>query len=381
MERKDIEAAKRAMTENKESKLTIAEKKELVINSEITEHVILVTQNKSDRVAFPEMFSLNDLINEIAIFAEIANLHHQEKTGNSPNSITTVVTNEYLFYNKERPLTLEEFQVLHHGLEIIGKKFSKNLFYIFSSIPVSIPDQSTDVPGGKNRFLNCVIHMQCGPFPRMTDINKAIIPPDEISIGKNVPIGYYQDFTKPSHLPLADNKTAKFLSFFTADKNYLTFNFNHCIECESAGGAKFFRLIDLCFDHGNETAKKDFIFTINELIKNNPGDPIPCQVSHVLTANSNNINQRALTVDEKKIIHADPSYDYNLPVDDNKPGKATKQLLRRYHATPKSENKFILKTNRSLNITFCESYQLDRNEFILNKINLMKLQKYSIQFF
>jgi len=78
-----------------------------------------------------------------------------------PNTITRLVTNEFMFFTKV-PFELAEFDDLQAKIFELAEKTPKNIHLILSSFAVFTPGSVTEET---KKIMNVVVYIECGPEP------------------------------------------------------------------------------------------------------------------------------------------------------------------------------------------------------------------------
>ncbi len=199
------------------------------------------------------------------------------------NSVTRLITNEFLFYTK-KPLTLSEFTQLQSDIALLAAKQPENLHLVLSSFAVRTSD---------NKVMNVVMQVQCGKNPHL-----------QFTV-KNNPSDRDPSYSEPG-----DDGKIKVLPNVDIKKDKLEkgFTFNNVFECQTAGGAKFFSCIDICLDNNEAVAKKNLDGILQTAAqqsdKGKQSDLLSRNVSHVVTSNSTSVDPGNCV---GTVMQADPS--------------------------------------------------------------------------
>lgn len=81
------------------------------------------------------------------------------------DNITRIITTEFFFYNSalEEPWTDENFGILCHKLEKRAAKLPRGIHLVLASFPLA---------NERNEMHNQVLHIECGPMPRLATTSK-----------------------------------------------------------------------------------------------------------------------------------------------------------------------------------------------------------------
>lgn len=224
-------------------------------------------------------------IDHIQLLAHTANQYHEhyyceEIDGRAQikpdceNHITRLSLNEFSLY-PHAPFNLNTFSYLIQEVEAIARSQQENVHLLLSSIPVL---------SSKNEILNVCLYVQCGPSPKIESFAK--------SNPSFVDIAYGTKKFQQCH----NNSNMTFTSHFIADSaEHPTISGNTVFTVETKGGARYVQMIDICFDHLYEHAKRLALYSLktntditpmqaNDLITSHIIKPIPTsRVSDSLT--------------------------------------------------------------------------------------------------
>lgn len=290
----------------------IYNKKQMQINQEVTITDIVLRQNgisdENNECIIGEFNykspyrkksrRINRIVDMITFLSYIVKEYHLEKNyvkgavkAGHENHITRLLLHEFSLYTADQPLSIEQYHLLIGKLEEIAKKLPDNLSLLISSLPVI--DKDTKL------VTNQVIHVQCGRLAKIDTLAK-------ISVSYDDPV--YQDTIINKYTQDAVNVISGAIILPNSDKSNFAINHNGIISCETAGGAKFTTVIDICLDHKHGQGKKSLKNKIDLARKYDNDELFAYQVSHVITSNTVDIQKENAVV--KNIVRADPKNSY-----------------------------------------------------------------------
>jgi hypothetical protein len=199
---------------------------------------------------------------------------------------------EFSLYPKE-PLTLEVFNEFIAYLEKMASTFHENLYLVLSSVPVV---------HGQNEVTNHIIHIQCGPLPKI-DVLTKINPADEDP--------NYSNTSNRSYSRTENTKERGAASILLTNKTdkLSPLNYQPIIDCVTAGGARFTSLLEICLDHKYREAAKALFQYLSCQRKSGTSRLFPIQLLQTLTSNSIDFYLSSIIADN--ISRADPYESYS----------------------------------------------------------------------
>lgn len=208
------------------------------------------------------------------------------------NNITRLVTNEFMFYTKER-LEPKEFGILIEKPLILASKQPDNLHLILSTFAVRALNDKT---------LNVAVFLQCGEIPKVNFIVKNLSSDiDPIYYGKSKDHKSRINF---DNIEIEKDDEEQFPVIDVQGIEY-KFSYNNIFEVSTLGGAIKLEVIEICLDNHEGVGKENFeVYMDTSLLLSE--NLLPTQISHVVT--SNTISLRKKNMLELKATHADPKY-------------------------------------------------------------------------
>lgn len=248
------------------------------------------------------------MIKHLKLITAIANQYHQKENfdennilkPNHENNVTRLMFHEFSFYTKKKPLSVAAFKLFIKKVEKLSSKLNENLFLLISSVPVLNPN---------NTVSNHVIHVQCGPLPKIEVLTKINPSPIDPVYPHTKNAKYSEERSNIFYKAVANT----LLPNTNDNGSGIGLNYGRILRCETSGGAQFHTAIDICLDHARGEALRTFQREIEQTINSANNEPIPLQVSHVVTANSISFNDNNKIIDS--IVRADPSYTYSAKND------------------------------------------------------------------
>lgn len=245
------------------------------------------------------------LTNIKAIFELVVVAHREELELTEKNSelITRGILDEFSFYTKESPLSIEEYNVLIDNIAQMASGLPPNIHLQLATFPVLWPNKIVQ---------NCVLHVQS---PANPDKKPIIHHFHKVkSSGVDPQYGYQNTDSKhPTLYPLAgDNPMLDALcqtgqpysveavlqndNLQLGDVN----QYKNAIKITSADGEEFLVVADICLDHKMGMGERHLNCLIQQLSENR--QPIPYYASHIISSKtiSSDINHMIATV-----AHAD----------------------------------------------------------------------------
>ncbi|HHU0102123.1 TPA: hypothetical protein ACT9MP_002830 [Legionella pneumophila] len=223
------------------------------------------------------------MIEQVKALAECA------KKNSKSTRLTRLITDEFSFYTKNTPLSIEEYKELINRTSDVLKDLPPNIVLILSSIPVLWPDGS---------LRNAVLHVQS---PN-TDDSEPIIHHfskescsgiDPVYSKDNTVSNCYEfrgdDYSSDEYSPdvvLKDTKVK------CNDPN----QYKSAILVQGVNLPPIVDAIDVCLDHQNGAAIKN----AEQLLKNLSSPPV--YISHIVTSNYIAISEEQLT---SSVVHVD----------------------------------------------------------------------------
>ncbi|CAM3083148.1 Uncharacterised protein [Legionella steigerwaltii] len=220
---------------------------------------------------------LSVFIEQLALQAELA--HQEEKksvtaSGSNDVLITRILTNEFSFYTKDNPLSIEEYAIL---IELISKKASRlppNIHLLLATIAVYWSD---------NTVHNCALYVQSpilsGEKPIVHHFAKEHSPPEDfVYLDKDdglLPISPDKYIHRYSPLNILQNAGVAL-----NDLN----QFGSAIRIVTAEGIAFITSTAICLDLEFHVAEQNLINLLRQL--NAVGIPLPLYVSQVISSHT-----------------------------------------------------------------------------------------------
>lgn len=239
------------------------------------------------------MHSTVEFINAIA---QLANTHKPQA-----GEITRLITDEFSFYPKERPFTLDEYKELIKQVSTIAQSLPPDIHLVLATFPVIWPDGVID---------NCGLYVQS---PRQKN-DKAIIHHFYKENNSNEDIEYYID-TKNKY-PLRSSKNhyketslspASVLSDTETSQNDVN-QFRSALKIVTSDETEMLVTLGICFDHSQGVERTAAHGLIEQL--KSKGQSVPLHCSHVITSASIGTQHKHLL---STITHADPNPFYRAP--------------------------------------------------------------------
>jgi hypothetical protein len=225
------------------------------------------------------------IIKQIKQIAQLACDGHEE------NKLTRIVTDEFSFYPRDRPLTLEEYKIIIDGVSNELGNLPPNVTIVLSSMPVMWTD-------GKLR--NAVLHVQSpnsrGEDPIIHHFSKESSSTSDPYYAKAENTNECYEFsadhyTDPVHSP---NVVLKDTPIKCNDPH----QFKSAILVEGIGIPPIVEAIDVCLDHLNGVGKRNAY----QLIGGGTPPPLVLHISHIITSNHISASPDELVASE---VHAD----------------------------------------------------------------------------
>lgn len=200
----------------------------------------------------------------------------------SVNSITRLITNEFMFFTIQ-PLAWNEFEAL---IEHCTANLPTNVHLILSSFAVLLPDSS--------KLLNITVHVQGGKEPIIHYIvkNKPSSSDPMYFTGMGV--------VEPK---VTTAQSVDYLLANTHNRKTMVSSQN-VILCLTPSGGGFYSIVDICLDHYLGIGKSNFEKAIREHTKNK-GLLLPLQCSHVVVSNTVALVEKHCI---GEVVQADPQY-------------------------------------------------------------------------
>lgn len=225
------------------------------------------------------------IVEQIKILGEYAKSNSKSK----PGQITRVVTDEFSFYTKNTPLTIEEYKSIINKASEALKTLPPNLVLVVSSMPVLWPDGC---------LRNAVLHIQSPKDDTSEPIihhfsKESCSPIDPVYSRDNTPSNYYDfradDYESPNNSPDVVLKNTKAQC---KDKN----QYKSAILVQGMGVPPMIDAIDVCLDHCIGVGMRNAGQLLRKL-----SEP-PLYISHIITSNSIDKKINYLT---SPVVHAD----------------------------------------------------------------------------
>lgn len=221
------------------------------------------------------------------------NYKHHNLKKNKKNHITRLITNEFYFYTL-KPLTLLEFQELQNKIAALAEKLPENLHFILGSFAVRVDSV----------VISVVPHIECGEAPKMQFLVKNY--PSSIDPGYLI---YEGRFKRLFRFNVQKDELPRPL--LVDGVGNVAFTIDNVIKSSSAGDVVFYSCIDLCMDHQEGVAKRNFFEHISKDFLS-CGEDITRNYNHVVISNSIDlVPENSLGL----ITHADPIFSHFLSED------------------------------------------------------------------
>jgi hypothetical protein len=238
----------------------------------------------------------NRVDNVVALIQSIAS---KTSLNREQGEITRAITDEFSFYPKNTPFTIEEYKQIIARTAEIAKTLPPDVHMVLATFPVIWPDKG---------IHNCALYVESPKKPGAEPILHHFSKKYHSTIDFN----YVQqngsmyclttDYEcTPDQLPdvvLQDTAVA------TNDVN----QHRSALKISTSDGREFFSTIGICLDHSLGVERTDLHHLIDALDAKN--EPIPLHCSHVITSAS--AHEKGANV-LSTISHADPSVSYRRP--------------------------------------------------------------------
>ncbi len=252
------------------------------------------TEQKPDR-----MLEVYDLIEAIAAHAQ----QHQ----NDPGTITRTMTDEFTFYPRDKPFTLEEYKAIINKTAEIANQLPPNVHLMLATFPVIWED------GGVH---NCGLYVQspCGSHPTSLVHHFSKKYPSHVDFLYRKPDGTLYNLTSDSdHASHSPNKVLEHTKAAINDPNQYESSLNITLD----DGASFIASIGVCLDHSKGVERDDVHHLIDQLQKKQLVVPLLC--NHVITSSTiSRHNEHILST----VSHADPFAENRRPENNTVPGRS-----------------------------------------------------------
>lgn len=263
-------------------------------NSANTQHMDQIL-TKLKLLPSPEniMQSTVDFIDSIAQLAKA----YKPRSG----EITRIITDEFSFYPKERPFTLDEYKELIKHVSTIAQSLPPDVHLVLATFPVIWPDGVVD---------NCGLYVQS---PKQVN-DKAITHHFFKENKSDEDIVYRRDIDNKYPLRSSLNhyqEASLFPACVLADTEALQNDVNQfrsALKIVTSDEKELMVTLGICFDH-SKGVERTAAHGLIEQLKSN-GHSVPLHCSHVITSASINTFHNHLL---STITHSDPNPLYRDP--------------------------------------------------------------------
>ncbi|MCX7115004.1 MAG: hypothetical protein NTW08_03730 [Gammaproteobacteria bacterium] len=230
------------------------------------------------------------------IVRQIQSIATYAKNHARPEQLTRAVTDEFSFYTRYSPLSINEYKAIINQTAERLKDFPPNIVIIASSMPVLWPDGT---------MRNAVLHIQTPNEPQSEVIihhfSKEHHAPNDpsYSIGEMDGPGYKLQPDDHHHPLYAPNVVLSGTKLRINDPN----QHKSAMVVQGYGLPPIIDTIDICFDHSHGVAMKNATTLLRAL----PNPPL--YISHIITSNR---IKKYLPHTVASVVHAD-YYSKNVP--------------------------------------------------------------------
>lgn len=207
------------------------------------------------------------IVEQIQLIGEYAN-DNSKKT-----LLTRVVTDEFSFYTKNTPLSIDEYKDIINRTSDALKTLLPNIVLIISSMPVLWPDGS---------LRNAVLHIQSPIEPKSDPIihhfSKESCSPIDPWYSKDNTVNHCYEFRADDYndINYSPDRVLSGTKVKCNDKN----QYKSAILVENVGLPSIVDAIDICLDHEQGAAMKNAEYLLGNV-------SIPAiHISHVITSNT-----------------------------------------------------------------------------------------------
>lgn len=233
----------------------------------------------------PDHRRVKRIVEQITLLSEFATKNHH------PERLTRLITDEFSFYTRSRPLTIEEYRTIISTLSDVLKNLPPNIVLIISSMPVLWPDGT---------LRNAVLHIQSP--------NEKGTPPIIHHLSKENFSGYDPYYARNTTAPLSPKDCYEFQpDDYSSEYSPDIVLQGTGVSCHSKNQYKnaiavngvnlrVIETIDICLDHIKQTA----LYNVKKLLRQL--DDAPFHISHIITSNIGHAYEKALV---SAPVHAD----------------------------------------------------------------------------
>lgn len=248
---------------------------------------------------------ISRIIQNIEILAEAANHVHTEanfkadSSGNldfkkdRENHVTRLLTNEFSFY-PNTPLRQDEFLTIVEHVSKMAASLNPNLILVLASFPVL---------GADGQVHNTVLQAACGKEPQVSLFAKTLVSVIDAEYD-DIPLSRDYQYIHEKHIEDAVPMTL----LSDKDRHGFTIERNAVKEITTAGGAKFYSIVDICLDHAHNIGKNTWQHEVERAQTSDSLEGVPMQLTHMLT--SHGMGARNSAAVGTKVTHADVRAEY-----------------------------------------------------------------------
>lgn len=222
------------------------------------------------------------------------------------NNIVRLITNEFAFYTNT-PLSMAEFKALQDRIADLASKQPENLHLILGSFAVRTKD---------NNVMNVTPYIECGTDPKINFMVKNYAPDGdpvykERNNGRRTMLENVEVGAPPESI--AANKTKDVhVKPIAINGKKCHFSFNNNQVRSTAGNAKYFSCVDICYDHHMAVAKqyltRDLTLLTAQAEKGKIKEALPVLSSHIVISNSYPVSPSKKL--SEVVTHVDPKYSH-----------------------------------------------------------------------
>ncbi|QLZ70788.1 ankyrin repeat domain-containing protein [Legionella sp. PC1000] len=220
---------------------------------------------------------------------QIKGLAECAKNNSKPTRLTRLITDEFSFYTKNAPLSIEEYKELINRTSEVLQNLPPNIVLILSSIPVLWPDGT---------LRNAVLHVQSpnskDSEPIIHHFSKESCSGIDPWYSKDNTIHNCYEFRDDDYF--SDEYSPDVVLKDTRVKCNDPNQYKSAIIVQGLNLPPVVDAIDICLDHQNGVAMKN----AEQLLKNLSSPPV--HISHIVTSNYIAIKDEQLT---SSVVHVD----------------------------------------------------------------------------
>ncbi|KTD60189.1 hypothetical protein Lsai_0299 [Legionella sainthelensi] len=213
------------------------------------------------------------------------NVRENKALGDNSELITRVSLDEFSFYTKDRPLTLEEYKYLISEVHKLAKNLPSNIHFQLATFPVYWPNGVVQ---------NCSLYVQspkqAGQEPLIHHMSKTNSSHIDFQYG-------YMNKGIPCPIPLAGDRQdldkrcepgqdcdPNFLLQGTGVALYDINQYKNALRITSANGQMALQVVDICLDHAYGIGKQHLSSLISQLGQHQ--EHVPVIANHVISSKS-----------------------------------------------------------------------------------------------